>query len=198
MSDANTAPAEQKPNLLPIMHKLGPRPISDKEAAELAATGDENARVYESIDTLVTLARMVAALPMEQRREAAQRIGLDQLAYNEVLFRADYLARSHERGRTTLERDTRDHDEFTLAGERRVTINAYDLNDRRRGIILRIEDDGAGPTLKAFIQLVDVRGFVMTSDEPAATLELKYDQVASEEKLNDLLVETIKAGDGKA
>lgn len=192
MSDTTTsAPAGEKPNLLDVMHTLGPRPISAKEAEQLAQVGQQNAREYEAIDTLVTLARMVEALKPEQRRELAQRLGMDAGTYNEVLFRANYLARSSAHGRTSLERDTSRPDEFTLAGERKASVTAYDQGDHRRAIVLRVEDDGSGPTVRAYAQLIDVRGFVITAETPAATLELKYDQVTSPEALNDLLVETI-------
>lgn len=183
--------ANEKPNLLPIMHKLGPRPISDKRAQELAEQGAQNAAEYDTLDTLVQLAELFTLLDTKQRRELVQKAGMDMGTYNEMLFRAEYLARSAERGRTTLERHTSEHDQFTLAGEKKATINAYDQGDHRRGIVLRIEDDGSGPTVKAFAQLVDVRGFVITAEKPTATLDLRYDQVTSHETLNTLLLEAL-------
>lgn len=42
---------------------------------------------------------------------------------------------------------------------------------------IAIEDDGTGPTINAYPELIDVRGFTITSDTPAATLHLKYDHI---------------------
>src|SRR5690606_11631427 len=170
----------------------GPRPISDAEAEQLAEVGRQNAEDYHAIDTLVELARIVDALPREQRRAIAQQLGMEQSTYNEVLFRAQYIARSQERGRSTLERETSSPDAYTLTGNSQARIHAYDQNALYRSIELRIEDKGQGPVVSAYPQLIDVRGFVMTSETPARVMELPYAEVASDEVLNDMLHEALE------
>lgn len=174
------------------MHTLGPRPISDDEARELAEVGLQNAEEHERLDTLVALAELVTALTPEQRITAARQAGLDFYTFNELIFRAEYLARSKNHGRTTLERETSANDNYTLAGDRKATIRAADKNTHRRAILIRIEDDGTGPTINAYPELIDVRGFTITSDTPAATLHLKYDHITSNEALTKLLQDALE------
>ena len=67
-----------------------------------------------------------------------------------------------------------------------------DKSTHRRAILIRIEDDGTGPTINAYPELIDVRGFTITSDTPAATLHLKYEHITSHEALTKLLQDALE------